>query len=188
MIAKLIEPNSYNPVSFEFLGSNPRVAIIKHITTKKLCTISLIKKLEGLIIMASSKFIQDAISIYPSADKKVLSYIETFVEHSNVSSTINLFSNGYCYAFAHILQSTFNKGTVCWVAPFSHMIWLYKNVPYDINGVYDGESTMFIPESFLHSRINGFKHIPNYKDNTTKNDIDHIISEFIESKKQNHLS
>lgn len=121
-------------------------------------------------------FINDALSIFPTADKNVLTFIANFVFHSDAKSTINLFSQGYCYHFATILKSIYQKGEVCWVAPYSHLIWLYNDVPYDINGVYSGESRTFIPEEFLGSQINDFTHIPNNQNySTTKKDVDAII-------------
>lgn len=133
-------------------------------------------------------FINDALSIFPAADKNVLTFIADFVFHSNSKSTINLFSQGYCYHFATILKSIYKKGEVCWVAPYSHLIWLYNDVPYDINGVYNGESTKFIPIEFLGHAIEDFKHNPEIYHITSKDDIDAIIykyDSFIKNKKVN---
>lgn len=114
----------------------------------------------------------------------ILEYIEDFVNNSDSTNTIHLFTNGYCYAFAQILQATFGNGEICWVAPYSHIVWVYDNIPYDINGIYQGESTMFIPESYLGESITGFKHLPGYLDTTTKDDIDKIINTYLNDRKQ----
>lgn len=53
-------------------------------------------------------------------------------------------------------QGWFGRGEVCWAAPFGHFIWLDNETPYDIEGVYYGESLYFIPESyrrFVHAGI-----------------------------------
>ena len=116
-------------------------------------------------------------------DTKIIEFIDTFVNHTNPDVVINLFSNGYCYAFAQILKATFGGGKICWVAPYSHIIWLKDSIPYDINGVYQGESELFIPEEFLGEKINGFKHTPNYVDTTTEEDINNIIDQYLNYKK-----
>lgn len=113
----------------------------------------------------------------------ILEYIDKFVNNSDPTNTIHLFTNGYCYAFAQILQATFGGGEICWVAPYSHFVWVYDNIPYDINGIYQGESTMFIPESYLGESITGFKHLPGYIDTTTKDDIDKIINTYLNACK-----
>lgn len=53
------------------------------------------------------------------------------------SETIrNLFSSGYCYHFALILQHCFKRGDVCLAYPFGYMVWRDVNgVVYGIEGV-----------------------------------------------------
>ena len=72
----------------------------------------------------------------------------------------NAFQNGYCWYFAHMLQSAFERGTVCLCAPFGHFVWEdIDEVKYDISGVYCGEAYYFIPESFMSKeQIGVFKH------------------------------
>lgn len=125
-----------------------------------------------------NKFIEQAKLAYPNANNMVLKFIADFVFHDNPSSTINLFSNGYCYHFAQILKATFGNGEICWVAPYSHIIWLQNDIPYDINGVYNGESTKFIPIEFLGHAIEDFKHNPEIHHITSKDDINAIIYKY----------
>ena len=85
------------------------------------------------------------------------------------------FRGGYCYYFAHMLQTAFERGLVCWTAPFGHFVWvdtgikfdkfsprLYQHYKaYDIEGRYnfwDNEVRYLIPEQFLGKHIYDFLH------------------------------
>ena len=58
-----------------------------------------------------------------------------------------------------MLKDVFNRGQVCWAAPFGHMVWVDENgTPYDIEGKYQGEAFYFIPEDMCGDSIIGFKH------------------------------
>lgn len=71
------------------------------------------------------------------------------------------FKAGYCWHFAHILKNTFKRGEVCWAAPFGHIVWVDVNgVPYDAEGLNEGEQMYNIPESYLGDFIKDFIHIP----------------------------
>lgn len=126
-----------------------------------------------------SIFIQNNLKTNKNADTTVLQFIADFIYRGrDVQNAINrseniidLFSNGYCYYFAHMLQTAFQKGEVCWAAPFGHIIWQYNNIEYDIEGVYAGEATMFIPELFIGNTIDDFKHIQSVQHNTTEQEI-----------------
>lgn len=137
-----------------------------------------------LSIDTKEKFIDMAKLAYPKANDTILKFISDFVFHSDSKSTINLFSQGYCYHFAQILNVMFDGGEICWVAPYSHIIWLKDNIPYDINGVYNGESTKFIPISFLGHCLEDFKHTPDIYHITSKTDIDNIIYLYDQSQKE----
>ena len=133
------------------------------------------------------EFIDLTKSIYANADNQILKFISEFVYHDDPESTLNLFSNGYCYHFAQILKTTFDAGEICWVAPYSHIVWIYEDIPYDIHGVYSGESTKFIPISFLGHAIEDFRHNPKIYHITSKSEIDKIIRDydkFIKNKKE----
>lgn len=136
---------------------------------------------------SKKEFINNAKLAYPDIDTLILDFIADFVYHDDPASTINLFSNGYCYHFAQILQATFQTGEICWVAPYSHIVWVNNNIPYDINGVYNGESTKFIPIAFLGHAIEDFRHNPKVYHITSKREIDKIIRDYdasIENKKE----
>ena len=70
------------------------------------------------------------------------------------------FRAGYCWHFAHILKAVFNRGEVCWAAPFGHMVWQDTDgIPYDIEGIYDGEARYLIPERYFELHLDEFKHV-----------------------------
>lgn len=74
------------------------------------------------------------------------------------------FMAGYCWHFANMLKTTFNRGEVCWTAPFSHFVWRdIDGVCYDIEGIFEehikGDVFYLIPEKYLGDYINAFKHI-----------------------------
>lgn len=111
---------------------------------------------------------------YKIGNKEVLEFIDNFMTHqipvnriitheeieSLLESTRSLFRAGYCYYFAHMLKVAFNRGEVCWAAPFGHIVWVDTDgIPYDIEGIYEGEAFYLIPERFLGNHIEDFKHI-----------------------------
>lgn len=119
-------------------------------------------------------------------NNQVLQFIYDILLHNGQQTsecTRNLFRNGYCYYFAHMLQTAFQRGTVCWAAPFGHFVWLdTSGVPYDIEGIYKGEAIELIPESYLGEAINDFRHIQNISYNATTKDIDAIIERYQKDK------
>ena len=94
-----------------------------------------------------------------------------------------LFSAGYCYHFAIILNHLFPGGTICLAAPFGHIVYVYKEFAFDINGVSDVETHCFIPVSELsQEELNDFIHVPGRHcarectpDNIIINWIDHCL-------------
>ena len=69
------------------------------------------------------------------------------------------FRAGYCYYFAVVLKTAFNRGEICWAAPFGHIIWVDEDgIGYDIEGEYCGESFYYIPESYLGDCLTDFLH------------------------------
>lgn len=93
------------------------------------------------------------------------------------------FRAGYCWHFAHILKAVFNRGEVCWTAPFGHMVWRDEDgTPYDIEGVYDGEAMYLIPEKYVSEYLHEFKHIHGMDNTTnkpsTKQDLMHIVKKY----------
>lgn len=116
----------------------------------------------------------------PDVDKQVLTFIKIFVTHKATTEKEyeiirSTFRAGYCWHFAHMLKTTFNRGEVCWAAPFGHFVWVDNNIPYDIEGVYVGESFYFIPESYLGDAITDFTQVLDISHNTTKEEIMNII-------------
>lgn len=94
------------------------------------------------------------------------------------------FINGYCYYFAHMLKIAFNRGTVCWAAPFGHFVWLDTNdKAYDIEGLYDlegNEGFYLIPEKYLKKYIHDFLHTEESKNHksASKKDLIKIVQKY----------
>ena len=127
----------------------------------------------------------------PDADVTVLQFItdlvccaaKTEAEYEIIRST---FRAGYCWHFAHLLKNAFQRGEVCWAAPFGHFVWLDNNgIPYDVEGVNFGEQLYHIPESYLGDHIKDFTHIPGDKVTpATEEDVIAIIRKY---EDDNHL-
>ena len=98
-------------------------------------------------------------------DELVLKFIDKFALSKGADAYNNiiqpLFRSGYCYYFAIMLKDAFNdEGELCLCCPYGHIVWMYKGVPYDIEGVYNGEAELFIPLRFLSTvDIMSFKHV-----------------------------
>lgn len=111
----------------------------------------------------------------PEADIKVFEFINRFVDNyqpdidnNNPYEVIRKqFRAGYCYYFAVILKDAFQRGEICWAAPYSHIVWLdVNNVPYDIEGVHICEAADYIPLAYVNSLYPNF--IKSYKHLTDK--------------------
>ena len=100
-----------------------------------------------------------------------------------------LFMCGYCWHFAHMLQTTFDRGEVCLCYPFGHFVWIDEDeIPYDAEGIRVGhEETYYIPEKYLKNAIDDFKHIPNISHNTTKKEIEEILNNYLKDNKDKPL-
>lgn len=106
-----------------------------------------------------------------TGNPEVLGFIRNFIEHSGKDNLVpdyvydtihNLFRSGYCWHFAVMLQAVFERGKICWAAPFAHVVWVDNDsLPYDIEGLYSGEAYWFIPMEYLFvgTGINGQMHI-----------------------------
>lgn len=120
-----------------------------------------------------------------SYDTNVLKFIWDFAFHegSDAYETIrHTFRAGYCYYFACMLRIAFQRGEVCWAAPFSHCVWLDDDgTPYDIEGIYFGEAEHFIPITWLGKDIESFKHVPNQTHRSTEESRDEIIRRWKEN-------
>lgn len=95
----------------------------------------------------------------------VLIFINKFYNHNGNSEEAQeilrrQFHAGYCYYFAHILKTAFNRGEVCWCSGLGHMVWVDTDgTPYDIEGINNSECEYYIPEKYLGDYIEDFKHI-----------------------------
>lgn len=94
-------------------------------------------------------------------------FIERFVtwqgiDENQMEAIRARFMAGFCWHFAHMLQTTFDRGTVVWAAPFGHICFQDTNGKvYDIEGrrdIKDDETYYYIPESYLKDMVNDFKH------------------------------
>lgn len=93
-------------------------------------------------------------------DEKVLIFIANILYHDgpeNLQVIYNLFTQGYCYYFAKMLEEAFPGGRVCLAYPFAHIVYELDGVPYDVNGVTDYEYEELIPIEEIQE-IDSFKH------------------------------
>lgn len=89
------------------------------------------------------------------------------------------FHSGYCYYFAVMLKEAFQRGQVCWCAPYGHMCWLDDNgVAYDIGGICDSECEFYIPVSYINEGLSDFLHIPGKAFNASKEYISQAIEKY----------
>lgn len=113
------------------------------------------------------------------ADRAVAGFIADFLLHErpeNSECVRALFRAGYCYYFAHMLRTAFGRGTVCWAAPFGHFVWLDDDgTPYDVEGLYFGEATDFVPERYLGDAVLDFKRVPGQKYGASRKDLGKIL-------------
>ena len=133
----------------------------------------------------TKKLIEDNLEFYPQASRDVLEFIANILYHGapeielkdSAESIRSTFRAGYCYYFALMLKDAFNRGCICWAAPFSHIVWMdISSIPYDIEGVYSGEAEYFIPISYLKEELWSFKHVPNIEGRIREADV--IINEY----------
>lgn len=99
------------------------------------------------------------------AKYEVCRFIADFVycgsnETKLVDNIYDTFMNGYCYYFAIMLKEAFNRGEICWCAPFGHFVWMdVDNIPYDICGVNHDDCDYYIPVSYIGDGVDDFKHV-----------------------------
>ncbi len=102
-------------------------------------------------------------------NKEVLNFIEQFLGGQYASKhdrelLVDKFTAGYCYYFAHILQTAFERGIVCWAAPLNHFVWKdsLDGQAYDINGCFNPKergAMYLIPENFAEAVLSEYKHV-----------------------------
>lgn len=116
--------------------------------------------------------------------KDVLNFIKNFLNHNKDKCNADKilkeqFTTGYCYYFAVILKTAFNRGEICWCAPYGHFCWVDEDrTPYDIYGICISEAEHYIPYYFLGEALNDFLHTDK-KFNATQEDIQNIIDMFL---------
>lgn len=131
--------------------------------------------------------------VHPEADEKVLRFIyDIFHCHGSDSSNLEhlrlTFRAGYCYYFAVILNTAFGMGRedVYLTAPYGHFVWIdpKNKIPYDVEGVYDGECECFIPEHELRKNgmINDFLHVSEKSYGAKKDEIEKLMRKYTENK------
>lgn len=120
------------------------------------------------------KFITQNLAL--NGEPQIIKFIANFVYFDD-QDVHNRFKNGYCYYFAKMLSTAFPGGYIAWAVPFGHLVYMYNQVPYDIEGVYPGEATEFIPEIFLGDAINDFKH-NGHDFNANQAQLDKIIDHY----------
>ena len=128
------------------------------------------KELQFLI--SKSNWISHQKETNPTAANDVLYFIQEFLFNlysddlpNDTGQTIlkQQFTNGYCWHFANILQTTFNRGTINIIMPeANHIIWTdIDDISYDITGVVKIDSIL-VPTNFLQKCypqfLNNFKH------------------------------
>ena len=135
----------------------------------------------NLSVLAEIEFVQSSIKFCPKADKQVLYFIANFIYHCGVDADeviYEQFRAGYCLHFAMILKEMFPGGEICWCAPVGHMIYMYKDNPYDIEGVSSSDCDYYIPISFIKEGIKDFMHIPGIGFNASEEYIKDAIERY----------
>lgn len=114
-----------------------------------------------------TEYLEKAKNLEPNADEKVLKFIYDFIGLQRTSESAKViytqFESGYCYYFAVMLRTAFNRGTICWHHNCGHVVWKDdNNVAYDIGGVfydYDDINTDLLPvDESLGELLIDFKH------------------------------
>lgn len=106
-------------------------------------------------------------------DSRIVSFTGQILFHqsSYINSSIkDLFSRGYCYYFAKILEDAFPGGELCICYPLNHVVYVYKGVAYDINGVSTTLCECCIPVKEFGRGVDDFRHIPDQEYNMPDNE------------------
>lgn len=126
------------------------------------------------------EWLQKIQRVHPKADEEVLRFIYDFSTKQGCGEAEEVlyqqFASGYCYYFACMLKAAFNRGEICWAAPFGHIVWVDENgTPYDISGVNESETDDYIPEYMMGDTILDFKHIAGRVHNTSDQEIAKMV-------------
>ena len=145
------------------------------------------KKLIGNYIspkeLVKIQFVKNALKINKEGNIRILWFIANFIYlYDNPEVIIKQFRAGYCLHFAMMLKTTFNCGEVCWAAPLGHMVFIYKDIPYDIEGINTSECDYYIPISYLGLGIRDFARIPGEGFNASEEFINEVIEKYERDK------
>ena len=127
-----------------------------------------------------SEWLKKIQKVHPKANEEVLRFIYDFSVKQGYGEAEEVlyqqFASGYCYYFACMLKAAFNRGEICWGAPFGHIVWVDENgIPYDISGVNESETDDYIPEYMMGNTILDFKHIAGKVHNTSDQEIAEMV-------------
>jgi hypothetical protein len=127
---------------------------------------------------------------------RILEFIDNFftafMQHASACGSYNafpseplrmLYRTEYCWHFAHMLKTAFDRGTVCWTAPYSHVIWMDADgTAYDCEGICKNDSFYLIPEEYIPANmLQYFKHMPDrYVKEATREQLIKIVKTYCE--------
>lgn len=130
------------------------------------------------------KSFEEEISPYidiPTIRIDILRFIYDLLHHQKTDESTEiiykLFSSGYCYYLAKMLEDAFPGGTIVWCAPYGHIAYRFNDVVYDIHYVYDGDSDLFVPIERMGRTVDDFRKIRDVRHDTTKDEISKMIKE-----------
>lgn len=137
-----------------------------------------------------TKWIENQLQQFPKADKQVLKFIADIVYHSGdgkpTETITHLFTAGYCYYFALMLQTAFQRGTICYAYYEGHIVWLdgtsqEKDIAYDIWGV-NKRWEYLIPIEKIRNGIWDFMHVSGKQSEMEDQEIIKLLLDIIENK------
>ncbi|MFR7476321.1 hypothetical protein [Frisingicoccus sp.] len=140
-------------------------------------------------MMKKEEFIKKELELYSAADKTVIEFIADMkfrCGDENVEVIEKLFTSGYCWYFAHMLQQAFGRGKVCYAYFEGHFVWLdgtseKEDFAYDIYGVNKNWEHL-IPEELIGDGILDFKHVRGNQSNMEEQDIIKLLLNIIDKK------
>ena len=94
------------------------------------------------------------------ANKDVLTFIGNILYNNGINNAdiiVTLFSCGYCYYFAKMLEDAFPGGKICQAIPYPHIVYVLDNIPYDIQGLCDLDYDGLIPIEELND-LESYRH------------------------------
>ena len=103
---------------------------------------------------------------YVGYNEQVVVFIaDILYDGRNIDDAVrSFFRAGYCYYFASMLKTAFERGDLFLTFPFGHVVWRdVDGRAYDVEGPYvpeDHECEELIPVSYLGDLIYDFMHVP----------------------------